>query len=89
MCPTYGHEVLVVPGVQLRQGAAVEQQAVGHLGDELQGHMALEARHHGREPGVAVAVETVLVLLALWALELRWALAPLGGGGGGELFFQN
>lgn len=80
MFPTYGHEVLVVPGLQLRQRATVEQQAVGHVSDELQGHVALEARHHRRKPGIAVAVETVLVLLALWALKLRWALASLVGG---------
>lgn len=77
--PTYGHEVLVVPGLQLRQRATVEQQAVGHVSDELQGHVALEAKHHGRKPGIAVTVETVLVLLALWALKLWWALAPLFG----------
>lgn len=73
---TYGHEVLVVPGLQLRQGPAVQQQSVGHVGDELQGHVALETRHHGRKPGIAVSVETVLVLLALGPLELSRALAP-------------
>lgn len=38
--------------------------------------MALETGHHGRKPGIAVAMETVLVLLAFGPLELSWALAP-------------
>lgn len=76
LSPTYGHEVLVVPGLQLGQGAAVHQQPVGHLRDELQRDVALETRHHGRKPGIAVAMETVLVLLALGPLELSRALAP-------------
>lgn len=74
--PTYGHEVLVVPGLQLGQGAAVQQQSVGHVRDELQRHVAFETRYHGRKPGIAVAMETVLVLLALRPLELSRALAP-------------
>lgn len=74
--PTYGHEVLLVPSLQLCEGAAVQQQSISHIGDELQGHMALKTRHHGRKPGIAVALETVLVLLAFRPLELSWALAP-------------
>lgn len=69
----------MVPGLQLRQRTTVEQQTIGHVSDELQGHVALKAKHHRRKPGIAVAVETVLVLLALWALKLRWALASLVG----------
>lgn len=74
--PTYCHEVLMVPGLQLGQGSAVQQQSIGHIRDELQWHVALKTRHHGREPGIAVSLETVLVLLALRPFELSWALAP-------------
>ena len=40
--------------------------------------MALETRRYGRKPGIAIAMETVLVLLALRPLELSWTLAPWG-----------
>lgn len=76
MLPTYGHEVLVVPGLQLGQGAAVQQQSISHVCDELQRHMALKTRRHGRKPGIAVAMETVLVLLAFRPFIRSWALAP-------------
>lgn len=76
--PTYGHEVFVVPGLQLGQGAAVQQQSVSHVSDELQSHMAFKTWHYGMKPSIAIAMETVLVLLALGALKLRRALASWG-----------
>ena len=74
---TEGDEVLWVSGLGGGQWAVVEQQAVGRLGDELQRDLALEAGPDGREPGVAMAVETVLGLLALGPVEHGGALTPV------------
>lgn len=73
---TYGHEILMIPGLQLGERATVQKQSINHICDELQRHMALKARHHRRKPGIAIAMETVLVLLAFRSLKLSWALAP-------------
>lgn len=47
----------------------VEEQPICRLSQELQGDVALEARHDGREPGVALATEAVFGLLALGPVE--------------------
>lgn len=40
--------------------------------------MAFKTWHYGMKPGIAIAMETVLVLLALGALKLWRALASWG-----------
>lgn len=75
---TDGDEVLLLPRVGGAERPVVEEQAVGRLGQELQGDVALEARHDGREPGVALAAEAVFGLLALRPVEHGRTLTPEG-----------
>lgn len=66
---TDGDEVLLLSRLGRTERPVVEQQAVCRLSQELQGDVALEARHDGREPGVALTPEAVFGLLALRSVE--------------------
>lgn len=74
MYVTYSHKILRFPGLQRGERAAVEQQTVCHLCDELQREVAFEAWPYGRKPSIAVAMETMLGLLTFGSIKLCRAL---------------